>query len=266
MKRESFSMTIPEGTERSDGYVELQHNTQYTLVLANESQRLCAVEVHIDGERTGSWRIPPRSAIQLERPVFDSGRFTFYKSGTPEVSAESMPAEEVAGLIRAQFKPQLIIPATTQLKPDRKNIEADDRPLPSRLFCSIVASPQKEGSDKASAGVDDAFSDEALCVDLGESDEMAEMQEKEPPKSNGLLQRFVNWLGIRSEYSPGITALTGHSDQKFRPAKPMLYDERAFVTIHLRLVAVAVRPSRQISTPIPPPIRTLASVARKLVE
>jgi hypothetical protein len=48
MKLNRFSVTIAEGKETSDGYVQMKHGTQYTILLQNESNRRCDAEVYLD--------------------------------------------------------------------------------------------------------------------------------------------------------------------------------------------------------------------------
>lgn len=101
-----YSFTIPEGRETSDGYVELSHCAHYTLNLSNDSAQKCDVEVSIDGGRVGIWRIDARSSIRIERPVHDTGKFTFYRAGTVEGNKAGIVVSDNTGLLRAIFKPE----------------------------------------------------------------------------------------------------------------------------------------------------------------
>lgn len=57
-----------------------------------------------------------------------------------------------------------------------------------------------------------------------------------------------------SRRSSGGTGLSGRSDQRFTEAKPISYDEKSFVFIHLRLVCENDGPRPMFSTRIPPPV------------
>ena len=106
MQINNFEVTIHPGTETPEGYVELSHNTQYTLRLSNHWRVRCDAQVEIDGKPVGAWRIPARQAISLERPLHDTGRFTFYKLGTPEATQAQLQANEKLGLIQVTFLPE----------------------------------------------------------------------------------------------------------------------------------------------------------------
>src|SRR5919109_1000761 len=79
-----FSVRILGAKELPGGYVELAHNTAYTLVLANDRAERADAYVEVDGHAVGTWRVSGHQTIQLERPVHDPGRLTFLQAGTPE--------------------------------------------------------------------------------------------------------------------------------------------------------------------------------------
>lgn len=106
MKLQDYEVTIPEGQETADGYVAMRHNTQYRIKLANHGSRLADAEVFIDGQRVGEWRIKSFSSAEIERPVHDTGRFTFYMEGTPEAIAAAIKQSSELGLIKVIFKPE----------------------------------------------------------------------------------------------------------------------------------------------------------------
>lgn len=101
-----FSVRIPEGNETPGGYVELAHRQRYTLVLRNSHSRRCDARVEIDGKHVGTWRIDTHGSIRLERPVHDTGHFTFYKAGTPEAArVELNECSPDLGLVKVTFTP-----------------------------------------------------------------------------------------------------------------------------------------------------------------
>jgi len=113
MLLEGFSLVIPEGNETPEGYVEMVHDTQYTIQLTNNATcRMADVAIHIDGKHVGTWRLNPDSVIKIERPVNDTGKFTFYKYGTSESEKAGLKNNEMLGLITAIFKPEYF-PAIT---------------------------------------------------------------------------------------------------------------------------------------------------------
>ncbi|PZU93408.1 MAG: hypothetical protein DCE90_16715 [Pseudanabaena sp.] len=106
MKLNGFSVTIAEGKETSDGYVQMKHGTQYTILLQNESNRRCDAEVYLDDQQVGIWRINPFTTARIERPVHDHGRFTFYQVGTSEAIQAGISRNSSNGLVRVLFKPE----------------------------------------------------------------------------------------------------------------------------------------------------------------
>lgn len=106
MKIEQFSLTVPQGREIPNGYIELSHGTMYGLQFQNESNRRCDVLVEIDGGTVGKWRIDARSSIYIERPVHDTGRFAFYRVGTTEAKHAGLESSDKTGLIAATFMPE----------------------------------------------------------------------------------------------------------------------------------------------------------------
>jgi hypothetical protein len=107
MKLNDFEVVIPEGDETEVGYVCLKHGTQYSIKLRNHSERLlCNATVEIDGRSVGTWRVDQGDTITIERPVHDSGRFTFYQEGTPEATKANIRLTDELGLISVLFRPE----------------------------------------------------------------------------------------------------------------------------------------------------------------
>jgi hypothetical protein len=105
MNLHDYSVSIPEGRSSNDGYVQLEHGTFYSISLDNSGPHPCDAEVSIDGGPVGVWRVDPRSTITLERPVDDTGRFTFYNAGTQEARLAEVTNGPNAGLVTVVFRP-----------------------------------------------------------------------------------------------------------------------------------------------------------------
>nr|WP_063842307.1 hypothetical protein [Hassalia byssoidea] len=107
MELNNFSLSISPGTELSGGYVQLEHNTQYNVVLANKRAMRCDAKLEIDGKHVGTWRLEEYDSIVLERPAHDTGRFTFYKLGSAEASIAGISKEDAnIGLVKVTFTPE----------------------------------------------------------------------------------------------------------------------------------------------------------------
>jgi hypothetical protein len=102
MQINNFSVNIVGGSEDHNGYVQLKHKRQYQLQLTNWNKEKCDAEVHIDGKHVGTFRLDSFVNITLERPVNDTGKFTFYKDGTKEAKSAGLEniAKEDKGLIK----------------------------------------------------------------------------------------------------------------------------------------------------------------------
>lgn len=106
MELAGFAVLIPEGREVADGYVELVHGTQYSLLLHNATPLRCDAEVTIDTEMVGIWRVNAGSQVRLEHPAQNPGRFTFYQLGTPEAQSANLQHSAETGLIQVIFRPE----------------------------------------------------------------------------------------------------------------------------------------------------------------
>jgi len=106
MRLGNFSVEIPQGRELNSGYVAMRHNTKYAVKLSNFGHLCCDAEVEIDGKLVGIWRVSSWKSIVIERPVHDTGCFTFYKIGTHEAKKAAIAKSDQLGLISVLFKPE----------------------------------------------------------------------------------------------------------------------------------------------------------------
>jgi len=214
----SFSVRVPEGTELAGGYVELDHDTQYSLRLKNNYHgRRCDARVTIDGKHIGTWRIEARGNIGIDRPAHDTGRLTFYKSGSRDGHKAGLDEVRVddLGLIEVVFTPEImwtyVSAATSEPAVTRKSI------------------PMYGYDDNSTAGR--SFSDTQECYTVSNSTREGSL-------------------------SSGGTGLSGKSNQNFSNAQSIQYDYSAETTINLRLVTRShgdePRPLTQFANPVPP--------------
>lgn len=110
MKVHKYSVEIIGGIEKDDGYVHINHGIQYSIKLNNLSNIRCDSEIKIDGGIVGTWRVEPKKIAIIERPVNDSGRFTFYKIGSKEALSANLDSKnDNLGLISVRFMPEKVI-------------------------------------------------------------------------------------------------------------------------------------------------------------
>lgn len=103
----AYELCIPQGLPRASGHILIGHRQQYTIVLRNRSSLRCDARVLVDGKEVGCWRVDGNSQIEVERPVNDTGRFTFYMLGSNEARRTGLSATELVGLVSATFMPEL---------------------------------------------------------------------------------------------------------------------------------------------------------------
>lgn len=102
-----YELCIPQGVSQSTGHVLINHRQQYSVLLQNRSTLRCDARVVIDGKEVGCWRIGARGKIEVERPVNDTGRFTFYMLGSKEARQIGLSASDAVGLVTVTFMPEL---------------------------------------------------------------------------------------------------------------------------------------------------------------
>ncbi len=104
----SFGLAIPEGRERTDGYVVMQHAQQYRIQVANHTNLQCDAVVSIDGDKIGEYRLLAGQVWAIEHPSDSQQRFTFYASGTTEAAAvgEAVVSQKEKGLVQVTFYPE----------------------------------------------------------------------------------------------------------------------------------------------------------------
>lgn len=230
-----FSVRIPEGREEPGGYVDMQHNQSYTLVLRNTRNERCDARVEIEGRHVGTWRIEANSNIRLERPEHDTGKFTFYKVGTPEAGSAQLERNDPnLGLVRVVFTPE------------RKYQPV--RPLPSTYWWRTwepVDPPYQPLTPYPYTPWQISYTH----TDSGDSG------------GGGMTNNAVSTTTTYTTPSRGRTAggtgLSGRSGQQFGQAWGINYDYTQQTTIHLRLTCdeyEGPRPLTSTSTPIPPPV------------
>ena len=105
MRLGNFAVEIPQGKEGPSGYITIKHNTKYTIQLINFGYPRCDAKIKIDGKSVGVWRIMSREYDHIERPIHDTGCFTFYQFGTYEAEKAGLTQSEDLGLISVLFKP-----------------------------------------------------------------------------------------------------------------------------------------------------------------
>lgn len=105
LHRAPFSVFIPQGIHLPTGHVEMRHQAQYSISLTNDAREQCDAQVVIDGKHVGTWRIPPFATVEVERPVNDDGRFTFYRLNSSDGRRSELRNDEDLGLITVTFMP-----------------------------------------------------------------------------------------------------------------------------------------------------------------
>ena len=216
-----FSARVPEGKELPGGYVELEHDTQYTLNLRNNRNVRSRAEVYVDGKHVGTFRLKAHGTLRLERPAHDDGKFTFYRLGTSEASDAGLLDGPDIGLIRVVFTPELVQTWTYNSPWYPYNPWTPWKP-PWR--------PQPYWTDwTGNSGITQTMN----------------------------VSQTRQACSAPTNMKSGGTGLSGQSDQSFVTVPDLNLDTAQQTTIHLRLVCKGddgPRPLTAFSTPVPPKV------------
>lgn len=106
MKLRDYSVEIPEGKERSDGYIGMRHGQVYTIRIGNTGPKKCDAILSIDGLPMGTFRLNPKQIWSLEHPATSKGRFTFFGLNTAEAQSSLIQKDSQTGLIQVEFRPE----------------------------------------------------------------------------------------------------------------------------------------------------------------
>ena len=93
----------------NERYVALNHGDEYTVRLENSGDTLCDAKLFIDGNMTqvGVYRVPARSTIDVERPLFEARKFTFVRdTSDAAVRAGGVPGQNLNGVVTVAFYPE----------------------------------------------------------------------------------------------------------------------------------------------------------------
>lgn len=97
---------VPQA-ESSNGLVEIPFNSEYTIRCRNKHDVQAVVEIWVDGEKISGngFIIPPKSFIDIERPLDNNHKFKFVDVDNPDAidHGKNHVAKSLQGLIRARF-------------------------------------------------------------------------------------------------------------------------------------------------------------------
>jgi hypothetical protein len=225
-----FSVKVPEClSETSENYVVMRHGQQYSLKLSNHHKedghgKPCDVEVYIDDEFCGSYRVESGQNIILERPEHSNQKFTAYRIDSEEAKIAKIDHNASMGLIRAVFRPGRKKYVSRISQP-----AIVDRTLPGVYTYAV------SDWDTISYDANRYSSDTSDIVNLASS-------------SSYTSRDLVG----------GGTGLSGQSNQEFNEVDSLDYDEPA-TSIYLRLAfekeESGIKPLKRIySATIPNPL------------
>jgi len=254
-----FSVRIPQGKEQN-GYVLLKHETVYTIKLRNTREVLCDAQVEIDGQLMGCWRIEPKGSLELEHPVNDDGRFTFYRIDSKEGhDSQLVRSDPNLGLIRVIFTPELVNDLQEQLNWLRDNLapaQPQRRPIlrqfPGPQLPRVYTHDARDWNDQFIGGVtnDGITNGDQITWTCHTSSGNV---------SSGSIQA-PNSPQVMFCANAGGTGLSGESDQEYDLQQPTSSpDLEQQTVIQLRLIErtqhSGPRPLISAnSTPYPPPV------------
>ncbi len=105
--RNGFEVHIVGATSHgSDGYVRIDHDQTYSIMMSNANPLPCDVKVEVDGKSMGTYRIGAFGSTTLEGPPEEARRFTFFEAGSEEALYTDIVGDRRQnGEIRITFTP-----------------------------------------------------------------------------------------------------------------------------------------------------------------
>jgi hypothetical protein len=270
-----FSVRIP-GKKETSGYVELNHGETYSINIKNSRSVRCEAVITIDGKDMGTLLLKPYESVNLERPINEAKKFTFYRINSQEAADSGLNKvdNDELGLISVEFKPEKKVEPVVihHYHPYVPPTPPPYQPWPWRPYephwytttwCttdntlkgtvtsnSVLYRSATDGTGGASSRSKGVQS--ASCNFLSaQSVDSADLGLMDDDAVEGLVANRAGGTGLSAESNQGFRTVTGISE----------YDYDSFTTIHLRLVLPKKERSRPTelkpvtrTTPIPPPV------------
>lgn len=111
IEKKSSHVNIYKGARKIIGkngslYYSLPHNSEYRVVIHNNSSNKVNAILTIDGAKMGKWRVNPYSEIRIERPVHNNRKFVFVKEDSYEGNMAGITKNNINGLVEVKFIPE----------------------------------------------------------------------------------------------------------------------------------------------------------------
>lgn len=219
-------------------FVALKNRSKYSVVLTNDNPTRCDVELFIDKEKMGKWRINPHSSITIERPSGVNKQFMFVEEDGSEAWAGRVtPGAHKNGLITAKFYPELDMDYILNNKVDEV-IDNDSFPK----FNS--AAPNIKGfafNAPTQTRLNNCYGAQCIRSSLGSRGSvMNESINGIAPLSNSMIDGYVPphlSYGNTNNFKSGATVLNGTSRQNFGKVSAIKnVDELHITHLNIRLV------------------------------
>lgn len=218
MRLEEFEVLVNGKAGGFDGYINMEHQEEYAITIKSYSSKRCDVNIRVDGEDIGTFRLNAWGSASIERPAHTARKLTFLKTSSSEARgvAKGVVSND-RGLIEVCFRPE-----------KERSKRWPIRPLIS-------------GGGATGQGMSD--------YSYGSSD--IETTQCAYPINATMDSRQTS--GLES----GVTGLGEQSDQSFFEVEDLSTNPNDWVTINLRLVCQAepkYAPLTPKATAIPKPV------------
>lgn len=271
MRHNNFSVRILGGSEMNGGYVEIDHNQNYSIQLRNDHTENCDAEVYIDGNPVGNFRVNAKSSMKIDRPSNEQKKFCFLKSDSKAGKKAGLSKDNSdLGLVKVVFTPE---------RKYGKDYVRPLTPMPQWQYDWTVEFPPYEYNSVVGYKYDDhrhttqstttqstndgnrrVYFNRSLTCDIDDFPRTG-MQPKGKLGNISVYadESYKDYVDSRA----GGTGLKGKSYQEFEDVPSIRnYDFSLQTAIHLRLIlrkkedpneVTAIRPVTH-STPIPPQV------------
>ena len=227
-----FSMNIKSSCAPSPfnrnghNFISLQNKSKYSVILTNKNRTQCDVELFIDQERMGKWRINPSSSITIERPSGINRQFMFVEENSADAwDGHVTPGAHINGLISAKFYPE---------KEYYNNAHQVDEVDDSNEFKSTM--PHMKGfafNEPIRFRQNSCYGAQCIRASAGSRGSVMNESLNMAPLTNSM-SRTDNY---NNNFKSGATVLNGRSKQNFGKVSPIKdIDTHLITKLTLRLV------------------------------
>ena len=210
---------------KSHNYVALENNTEYKIKLVNDRSTDAMAEVYVEGDSVGTWLLPAKNSIIIDRPANIARKFTFFdETDNRARGAGVVPGEIFNGVVRVVFYPKKEYMAI------RPRWTYQSSGTDSGVPRTPPTSPRYTSTSKSALEALPEIPGTRSSFSPGTLNSRLSTQRSPSYQSSSLYQRSPSYQSSRREsfgagYTQGATVLGGKSSQTFGEVERFKDDE-----------------------------------------